>query len=102
MRSWAANRRHWMAAALLGVFLGVFALTLSETLHRALHEDACAPTHQCAATMLQSGQVEMPVVTITPVITSAMTLVALPVQNNFVPSVDLSLPPSCGPPALLV
>ncbi len=101
LRIWAANRRHWMAATLLGGFLSVFALTLSETLHRALHEDACQPEHQCAVTMLQSGQVETPVATITPVITSAPTFVTLPVENNFVPSVDLALPPSCGPPALL-
>lgn len=101
LKIWAANRRHWMAAMLLGVFLSVFALTLSETLHRALHDEACEPSHQCAVTMLQSGQVETPVVTITPVITTVVTFVSLPVENKFVPSVDLALPPSCGPPALL-
>jgi len=86
-----------MAATLLGGFLSVFALTLSETLHRALHEEACQPQHQCAVTMLQSGQVETPVATITPVITSAPTFVTLQVENNFVPSVDLALPPQLRP-----
>ena len=95
------SRRQWMAGVLLALFLSVFALILSETLHRALHKEACQPSHQCAVTMLQSGQVEMPVVTITPVLVTAVTVVALPAQNNFVPSVTLSLPPSCGPPALL-
>ena len=89
-----------MAVTLLGVFLSVFALTLSEALHRAMHNEACEPSHQCAVTMLQSGQVEIPVVTITPVITTTATFASLPVETKFVPSVDLALPPSCGPPAL--
>lgn len=101
LKIWAANRRHWMAAALLGVFLSVFTLTLSETLHRALHEEACAPSHQCAVNMFQSGQVETPVVTIVPVIAYVTVTLAAPAQVAFIPSVDLSLPPSCGPPALL-
>ena len=100
LRNWAANRHHWMAATLLGVFLSVFALTLSETLHRALHDEACEPTHQCAVTMLQSGQVETSVVTIVPVLAYVTVTLAAPAQVDFVPSVDLSLPPSCGPPAL--
>ena len=90
-----------MALALLGVFLSVFALTLSEALHRACHADAGTPQHQCAVTMLQGGQVETPVVAISVAIVGALTFVALPVQTQFVSSVALSLPPSCGPPALL-
>lgn len=100
LRNWAANRRHWMAATLLGVFLSVFTLTLSETLHRALHDEACAPSHQCAVTMLQSGQVETPVVVIEPVVAYVAVFLAAQPQVDFVPSVDFSLPPSCGPPAL--
>jgi hypothetical protein len=100
LKIWAANRRHWMAATLLGVFLSVFALTLSEALHRALHNEACEPGHQCAVTMLQSGQVETPVVTIEPVVAYVTVFLAAPSQVDFVPSVDFSLPPSCGPPAL--
>lgn len=89
-----------MAATLLGVFLSVFTLTLSETLHRALHDEACAPSHQCAVTMLQSGQVETPVVVIEPVVAYVAVFLAAQPQVDFVPSVDFSLPPSCGPPAL--
>lgn len=101
MRIWAANRRHWMAATLLGVFLSVFTLTLSESLHRALHEEACEPSHQCAVTMLQSGQVETPVVAIEPVEACVTVILEAQPQVDFIPTVDLSLPPSCGPPALL-
>lgn len=102
LRNWAANRRHWMAATLLGVFLSVFTLTLSEALHRALHNEACAPSHshQCAVTMLQSGQVETPVVAIAPVVAYVAVVLTAQPQVDFVPSVDFSLPPSCGPPAL--
>lgn len=100
LKIWAANRRHWMAATLLGVFLSVFALTLSETLHRALHDEACEPSHQCAVTMLQSGQVETPVAVIEPVVAYVAVFLATQPQVDFVPSVDFSLPPSCGPPAL--
>lgn len=89
-----------MAAMLLGVFLSVFALTLSETLHRALHDEACEPTHQCAVTMLQSGLVETPVVGIAPVVAYVAVCLTAQPQVDFVPSVDFSLPPSCGPPAL--
>jgi len=90
-----------MAGVLLALFLSVLALTLSETLHRAFHADACTPQHQCAVTMLQSGQVEMPVLTVTPVLVATLFFFALPCETVFVPSVDCSLPPSCGPPALL-
>lgn len=86
---------------LLGVFLSVFGLTLSEALHRALHDEACQPTHQCAVTMLQSGQVETPVVTVTPVFVGAEIFSTLPGKTVFLSAVDFSLPPSCGPPALL-
>lgn len=100
LRNWRANRRYWVAATLLGVFLGVFALTLSETLHRALHDEACAPEHQCAVTLLRSGQVETPVVLIEPVVAYVTVVLAALPPVDFVPSVDFSLPPSCGPPAL--
>ncbi len=101
LKIWAASRRHWMAVTLLGVFLSVFALTLSEALHRALHTEACAPSHQCAVTMLQGGQVETPVVAIMPVVAYEIVALAAPAPVDFIPTVDLSLPPSCGPPALL-
>ncbi len=90
-----------MAVTLLGVFLSVFTLTLSEALHRAWHNGACEPGHQCAVTMLQSGQVETPVVAIALVVAYVTVICATPPQVDFLPSLDFSLPPSCGPPALL-
>ncbi len=90
-----------MAGALLALFLSVLALTLSEALHRVCHADAGTPQHQCAVTMLQSGQVDAPVYEAA-IVPPAMVSVSVQlVENIFVPSVDYSLPPSCGPPALL-
>jgi hypothetical protein len=90
-----------MAGVLLALFLSVLGLTLSEALHRAVHAEACEPQHECAVTMLQSGQVETPVVTVTPVIVSVATSVALLAECDFIPSVNFFLLPSRGPPALL-
>jgi hypothetical protein len=101
MRITAVNRHQWMAGALLALFLGVFVLTLSETLHREVHADACESEHQCAVTMLRSGQIDTPVAAVPPIIGSVLFYVAAPILNDFVPAVDSFLPPSCGPPALL-
>jgi hypothetical protein len=90
-----------MAGALLALFLSVFALTLSEALHRAFHADACQPQHQCAVTMLKTGQVETPVCPSVVISVSDPVIVAVVTEIDFIPSVDFSLPPSCGPPALL-
>jgi hypothetical protein len=95
------TRQQWMAGALLGLFLSVFSLVLSETLHRALHEDACQPEHQCAVTMLQSGQVDAPVCDAAIVSPEFVSVLVQLVENTFVPAVTFFLPPSCGPPALL-
>lgn len=86
---------------LLLQFVSLLALSQSESLHKALHQDAGKPDHHCAVTMLHSGQVETPTfaVVLIPPVTATTTLVVL--ESFFVQSVDYSLPPSCGPPALL-
>lgn len=89
-----------MAATLLSVFLGVFVLTLSEALHRVVHGNTCEPQHQCAVTMLKNGQVETPVVAVEPILAYVTVVFAAQPEVDFVPSVDFSLPPSCGPPLL--
>jgi hypothetical protein len=101
LRNWTADRRRWTAVLLLGVFLSVFVLALNEALHREVHPDACKPDHQCAVTMLHSGQVEMPVFSVTPVFTKAGIFFLRPVEIIVVRFFDFSLPPSCGPPSML-
>jgi len=100
MRKFAADRHRMLAGALLSLFLSVFVLTISETLHRAFHADACEPQHQCAVTMLQSGQVEMPVVSVSAEPARESLIAVLLAESDFVPAVPFRLPPSCGPPAL--
>lgn len=101
MRKAAANRHFWLGGMLLGLFLGVLVLTISEAWHRAMHADACEPEHQCAVTMLLGGQVDAPVVEVTPVFAKVWTGVVPAPKPVFVSVVDFNLPPSCGPPALL-
>jgi hypothetical protein len=108
LRITAVNRQQWMGGALLALFLSVLALTLSETLHHEMHVDSGEAEHHqehdyhhCAVTMLQSGQVDVLVISVTPIVNVGATLLPICLENNFVRSVDLFLPPSCGPPALL-
>jgi hypothetical protein len=90
-----------IALLLLGLFLSVSAMAQFEALHHAVHADATQPNHHCAVTLLQSGQVETPACQVAIVGTLTVVTVEVRVENDFVPSVDYSLPPSCGPPALL-
>jgi hypothetical protein len=101
LRNLAANRQQWLGGMLLMLFLSVLALTVSETLHHEVHAEAGEAEHQCAATMLQSGQFEMPAVTVAATTEAPVAWLELAPEINFVRSVELSLPPSCGPPALL-
>jgi hypothetical protein len=85
----------------LALFLFVLAMTQFKSLHHAYHPDSTKPGHQCVVTMVQSGQVDAPNcdVAIVPKVTVPPDLGV--VESVFVLTVDYSLPPSCGPPALL-
>ena len=93
--------RRIVGVLLLAHFVFLLAMAQYGALHKAVHPDAAKPSHHCAVTMLRSGQVETPgyPVVVVPAVTTLTTLVV--VESSFVPSVDYSLPPSCGPPALL-
>jgi len=97
----ACTGRRVIAALLLLQFLFLVAVAGSESLHKAIHPDADKATHHCAITMLQSGQVDTPIcaLVIVPTVNTLTPLVVF--ETFFIPSVDYSLPPSCGPPALL-
>jgi hypothetical protein len=93
-------QRRTGAFALLSLFLFVLGMAQFESLHRAIHCDAAQPEHQCAVTLIQSGQIDAP--------TSAAAPVSIPVQAAaqpvpevvFVSPPAFSLLPSRGPPAL--
>lgn len=96
------SSRRIISVFLLGLFLSLLAVTQIEPLHRLLHHNAGKPNHHCAVTHFRSGHLldtphcDVPIVRAEVVPT---TLVV--VEYFFIPSVDFSLPPSCGPPALL-
>jgi hypothetical protein len=91
-----------IAFSLLGLFLFVLAMTQFESLHHAIHADAQQRDHQCAATLLSSGQVDAPPPSLVSVIVCPLEVMA---EFNCQPvvfvSFDFTLLPSCGPPALL-
>ena len=92
--------RQLKGLVLLGLFFSVLVLANSATLHQAVHSNANRPDHNCAATMLASGQLETaPCVAVV----AATTLVPI-VVNQFVVSffslASFNLPLSRGPPAL--
>ena len=89
------------AGVLLALFVFVLAMAQSGALHRLVHADASKPNHQCAATMLASGQVDSAPVGVSISPPTVLTfLCALP-EVPLLLAVDYSLLPSRGPPALL-
>ncbi len=93
--------RRFKAALLLALFLSVLALANSSTLHHLLHANAGSADHQCAVTLLASGQVDAPtgVPEIIPA-TAVLVFSVLP-EAPLLAGVSFDLPPGRGPPALL-
>ena len=100
-RSNAAPRRGARAGLLLFLFLFVLAMAQFESLHRLVHADAGQAQHQCAVTLLTSGQVEVAFgevrVPFLPGVTVAQVMP--PVSISF--AVDYSLLPGRAPPVAL-
>ena len=85
---------------MLGLWLVLFALTISPQLHRLLHEDADGADHHCLVTQIQhqpvlSGFVAA-VLPAAPVLETVCTPLA---DVRFVPAYDYRLSPSRAPPA---
>jgi hypothetical protein len=97
----AWNGRRLIAVLLFGLFLSVQVVAQIESLHKALHTDAGKPNHQCAVTMLQHGQVDTADCAVAVVTLEPLPIVCATVESFFIPSVDYSLTPGRGPPALL-
>lgn len=96
-----AARRRLKSMLLLGVFVSVLGLATSATLHKAVHPNAQNADHQCAVTLLASGQVHTAASTVAlPTVSFVTVAVAhLEISRPTGPSFNLS--PSRGPPALL-
>ncbi len=105
--SWLRNRmkvrlsRPKVAVLLLGLFLSVFVLANSSTLHHVLHPTADSADHHCAVTLLLTGQVEVPA------LAAAVAVPAVMVEQKPAPEIShpagssFNLPLSRGPPAQL-
>ncbi len=89
------------AALLLGLFAFVMVMAHSWAWHHAVCAEAGTPGHQCAATMLASGQVDAAPNVVAVTIASVVAVaVVLPDAPNFAVA-DHSLPSSRAPPAFL-
>jgi hypothetical protein len=94
--------RQAKGALLLGLFLSVVAMALSAKLHQAIHDDASNTDHQCAVTLLVSGQVDASA----NLVNTASQAPAIPIDFSFpdeplLAGISFHLPPGRGPPALL-
>jgi hypothetical protein len=99
---WSAAEtiRRVLSALVLVHTLFLVAMAQCESLHRMVHSHAGEETHHCVVTLFRNGQVEAPscAVVAGPAVIVSVVLVVM--DFFFVPSVDYSLPPGCGPPAL--
>jgi hypothetical protein len=88
-----------VSALLVGLFVVMLALAAAKALHQSLHSQACEPGHNCAVTLLQSGQLEVadfqPALATPPTEIISLNLPLFRVIPHFL----AELPPSCGPPA---
>lgn len=100
-QSWLQLSKRMTAALALVVFCWSGALAASHALHEKAHgHEASLPGHQCAAKLLNQGQVE----TFAPVVTAAapgaFVIFSLPVPKPVVVSADRRLAPGRAPPVL--
>lgn len=97
----ALGSRPLTAGVLLALFAFVLAMAQFRTLHRFCHAEADQKDHQCAVTMLVSGQVDAPSYGVIPAPVQMRFVGEPSAPTSFVPSADFFLLPSRGPPAPL-
>ena len=91
--------RRRAASLMLGLFLLLQIFAVSDTLHRALHADACSPAHQCAITVLTQGHVASPgFILLLAVAVLGIQLFRASGREIALPSFDYSLAAVRGPP----
>jgi hypothetical protein len=78
---------------------GLSFLSANQDLHLSLHDDADHEDHSCFLTLLAAGHLEV-ACDGTPDIPRLERVLEIAERSvPFPPSLDLLLPPSCGPPA---
>jgi hypothetical protein len=90
------------AGALLALLLGTLA-AVNPALHSWLHSDAKQPGHECFVKLVENHQLIGGDLVTTVVLPSFDLEVNVPHFSGFNPGkADFLLPPSCGPPMLVV
>jgi hypothetical protein len=95
------RRKPVYAGFLLGLFLSVWGMAQFETIHQAVHCNACKPDHQCAVTMLSSGLVDLADAPCDTVAYSFTVVAETSPDADVSPAVRSLLPFTRGPPAFL-
>ncbi len=95
-----APARPLMAGLLLGLFLFVLAMAEFKSLHHAVHADAEQAEHQCAVTLLASGQIDLPVSAAIILFVGSVFLIRTIARTDLFVSVDYLFQPGRAPPSL--
>jgi hypothetical protein len=96
-----ARCRSLISGLLVVLYVFVLALAQSEALHHAFHADASEPQHECVATLLNSGQVDVAAAPATVWVAASICVSVLLAQPVPFSSTDYFLLPGRGPPCLL-
>jgi hypothetical protein len=107
MKLWDTSRHpRWggrlaVAALMLLLWVGTFALTVSPELHQLLHPDAQAPNHNCLITQIQQHPLLAGLAAITAPVPAPVEVPAVcRAEVQFHPACDYRLSPSRAPPFL--
>jgi len=99
-RKYSATARHLIAGLLLALFLFVLAMAHYKALHHAFHGDSERAEHQCAVTLLATGQIDLPTSAAILSFVSFVFLMALARQTDTFLSVDYLFALGRAPPSL--
>jgi len=83
----------------LALFLLVQTMAAVPAVHEWVHHDACEPGHECAATLLLSGQVHSPATYVAVIKPLPVLVCCAPARVVDFVSADVQLLPCRGPPA---
>jgi hypothetical protein len=97
----AVSNKPLIAGLLLGMFLSVLAMAQFQALHHALHPEAGQPNHECAVTLLTSGQIETATVGVSVSLAPSFVITFQLPETPVFTVADYSLLPGRAPPASL-
>lgn len=94
------HSRRAIASALLGLFLFVLGMAQFEALHKEFHSDAGEAAHECAVTLLKSGQIDTPTAAALTILVPDGVAFELAAEPVFIPRPVYFLLPGRAPPPL--